>query len=138
MSLGGVHVLTQVDTGAVTSSLNARNVFVAKKSTGSMPLCVSFTMVSRFEGKEREYEFSNVPGRYYKQNEIMVAIPAVLCDLTPIPYEIQLYTKLRDRTSSVYDLSIGLDVFSQLQTQYKVRPFLQVTNSAGQISVPKY
>lgn len=138
VSLGGAHVLTQVDTGAVTSSLNARDVFVARKSTGSMPLCVSFTMISRFDGKEREYEFSDVPGRYYKQNEVIVVIPAVLCDLTPVPYEIQLYTKLRDRASSVYDLSIGLDVFSQLQTQYNVRPFLQVTNSTGQINVSGY
>lgn len=132
VSLGGVHVFTQVDTGAVTSSLNARNVLVVKTNVGPMPLCVSFTMVSRIDGSEREYEFSDVPGRYYKQHEVIVAIPAVLCDLTPIPYEIQLYTKLRDRSSSMYDLSIGLDVFSRLRNQYNVRPLLQITDSTGQ------
>lgn len=134
VSLGGCHVFTQVDTGAVTSSLNARNVFVAKTNTGPMPLSVSFAMVHRRNGEEKEREFCNIPGRYYKRNEVIVAIPAVICDLTPIPYEIQLYTKLRDRSFSIYDLSIGLDVFIQLKSQYNTKPLLRVTNSAGLIN----
>lgn len=134
VSIGGRHVFTQVDTGAVTSSLNARNVLVTKAKTGSMPLSVSFTMICGRNEDEKEYEFCNIPGRYYKRDEVIVVVPAIICDLTPIPYEFQLYTKLRDRSSYKYDLSIGLDVFSRLKVQYNIRPLLRVTNASGVIN----